>query len=752
VRGWWLVVIVLLAGCLDAKSGACGDGTTCRPGTVCVAALQLCATPEQISACQGANEGAHCRTSVIPDGTCTNGACIALTCGDGVVEVTEACDDGNTLSGDGCSADCKSNESCGNGITDLAVGEECDCGEPNNVNPACTGPNSDDGGTCNLACKYRCGDGIIEADEGCDPAVSALAACASVPGSTFDRGVAACSPSCQPVVANSCKYIGWRTKLGQPSRTIIGIAPTGPGTGYWITATNIAAYSGYMPTSTLGGVSLTAIWVSDQGHPVAVGDSVVRGPLLTPEDVSAVTTSPLTGVWGRDDDDVYAIGDATLIHWNGSAWSAVTLPASLPTFRAVAGDAQNVYIACDGGKIVVYDDTADTWQTITTATTEDLHAIWTVPGLTVAVGDHGAIVQNAGSGWVLGSSPATDNLTSVWGDPNDATSGVFAVGDSGTVLFFDGRAWRPMSLGRGVTGPVNQRLVSLRGVSGSSGFTELLALGTSEIMSYEGAAWSPTFVPTNNTIDGLWASATDDIYAVGRNGTILHNDGLAWTIEAVPNMTPDLHAVWGTSSTDVYAVGDDLTILHNDGSGWTIENSVPGGGSFTAVFGVGGHVYVAGTNGVSEYNAGLMSAGASPPTSVNALAGLSSTGVFAGSSSGIWQLAGSTWTQTNVTDPVRAMSSTTSKIFAIGASAHEYGTPSWPTATFFAPSVQSIAAAADDSVFLAGDSGALLHWDATALEPLKARTTVDLHAVLVIGKVVVVAGLDGTLDMMVFHR
>ncbi len=47
-------------------------------------------------------------------------------CGDGVTqtELGEVCDDGNTESGDGCSADCTSDESCGNGITD--VGEDCD--------------------------------------------------------------------------------------------------------------------------------------------------------------------------------------------------------------------------------------------------------------------------------------------------------------------------------------------------------------------------------------------------------------------------------------------------------------------------------------------------------------------------------------------------------------------------------------------------------------------------------------------------
>jgi cysteine-rich repeat protein len=45
-------------------------------------------------------------------------------CGDGVRDLSEACDDGDTVGGDGCSADCESDESCGNGQLD--PGEMCD--------------------------------------------------------------------------------------------------------------------------------------------------------------------------------------------------------------------------------------------------------------------------------------------------------------------------------------------------------------------------------------------------------------------------------------------------------------------------------------------------------------------------------------------------------------------------------------------------------------------------------------------------
>ena len=86
-------------------------------------------------------------------------ACILDGCGDGVVEGEEQCDDGNLVSGDGCSAQCKL-EGCGNGIVDIALGERCDDG------------NTEDGDGCSADCRTneRCGNGILDADLGevCD--------------------------------------------------------------------------------------------------------------------------------------------------------------------------------------------------------------------------------------------------------------------------------------------------------------------------------------------------------------------------------------------------------------------------------------------------------------------------------------------------------------------------------------------------------------------------------------------------------
>ncbi len=94
------------------------------------------------------------------DGNAVNGdgctACVLDTCGDGVTQSGEGCDDGNRIDGDNCSASCVS-EGCGNGNLQSSLGETCDDG------------NTTNGDGCNQSCLIEaCGNGRLDAGESCE--------------------------------------------------------------------------------------------------------------------------------------------------------------------------------------------------------------------------------------------------------------------------------------------------------------------------------------------------------------------------------------------------------------------------------------------------------------------------------------------------------------------------------------------------------------------------------------------------------
>ena len=115
-----------LASCVESSSVRCPDGTVCPDGTACATVDDepLCVAPDQIASCDGKRELDDCG----PNQRCYDGVCLAAGCGNGRVDPGEACDDRNTVPNDGCSADCLSDETCGNGVIDLVAREECDDG------------------------------------------------------------------------------------------------------------------------------------------------------------------------------------------------------------------------------------------------------------------------------------------------------------------------------------------------------------------------------------------------------------------------------------------------------------------------------------------------------------------------------------------------------------------------------------------------------------------------------------------------
>ena len=143
------------------------------------------------------------------------GSCEVAVCGDGFVHTgVEACDDGNQISGDGCEPGCGFGE-CGDGV--LQPNEACDDGNNSNtddclatcqvavcgdgfVNPGfegCDDGNAVETDACRNTCVAAvCGDGVVQAGvEQCDDGNA-------VPGDGCDQCVAGDLPAeCQGITA-----------------------------------------------------------------------------------------------------------------------------------------------------------------------------------------------------------------------------------------------------------------------------------------------------------------------------------------------------------------------------------------------------------------------------------------------------------------------------------------------------------------------------------------------------------------------
>lgn len=187
-----------------------------------------------------------------------------------------------------------------------------------------------------------------------------------------------------------------------------------------------------------------------------------------------------------------------------------------------------------------------------------------------AVGEKGAILHYDGSEWSKMKSPILDEyLYAVWGASD---SDIYAVGSAATILHYNGLTWSEME---------HEITLNLRGIWGSA-HNDIYAVGDEgTIIHFDGFTWSEMESGTTGYLLGVWGSSATDVYAVGGyydgvspwlnrdswdGGVILHYDGNSWR-EIKNDVTQNLYGIWGSSDTDIYTVGSQGTILHYADSG-----------------------------------------------------------------------------------------------------------------------------------------------------------------------------------------
>jgi hypothetical protein len=129
----------------------------------------------------------------------------------------------------------------------------------------------------------------------------------------------------------------------------------------------------------------------------------------------------------------------------------------------------------------------------------------------------------------------------------------------------DGEGGAVFAWERIIPQPKNSIICGLWGLSPS----DIFAVGDNGlIVHFDGVSWTMMGSPTSNHLHGIWGTAHDNIYAVGANSTIIHFDGSVWRKETYPTVSTQLYGVWGSGPDDIWVVGTSKQRYHWDGTSW----------------------------------------------------------------------------------------------------------------------------------------------------------------------------------------
>jgi len=288
---------------------------------------------------------------------------------------------------------------------------------------------------------------------------------------------------------------------------------------------------------------------------------------------------------------------------DGAGWRRFPTPAS-DTLHCVYGSGWGDPTAV-GGNGAIFRDAATGWRAEDSGTRSNLFGIAAYTDAVyrehrVAVGPKTIL---AGSGdWAPLTRGTMHPLNDVWGNtPNN----VYVVGQSGTVLHYDGSSWELMTTGQmgdliRVWG--YQSVLSVIDTGGNvysfgpagwqraGGFDftasdvtdawqipngDLICSAANTVWVMRGGTWDPLEPPPGSfVVTGVWGSTNSHIIAVARGGNIVEYTGSGW-IQMQTGTREHLSSVWGSGKGMAYTVGEFGTVLAYYGIGtvWTKINT-----------------------------------------------------------------------------------------------------------------------------------------------------------------------------------
>lgn len=267
----------------------------------------------------------------------------------------------------------------------------------------------------------------------------------------------------------------------------------------------------------------------------------------------------LSGVWGSAPNDVFIVGgtfdQGEVRHFDGKSWHKTLLPDT-PLLIWVFGFGPNdVYAVGVEGTLVHYDGRS--WRSAETGVDVGLWGIWgsKPDDIWIVGGDVGqgspVILHYDGVDFVTIAIPDNDRgataLFKVWG----IGSKVFAVGEHGLILQFEGGDWFQVPAGAAA----DDDFVSLWG-SSEDRIVAVGGRGAARIARYDGSIWTTEKFGQTPGLSAVHMTDAQETLVGGINGYLGTFDSLSRSLaaEATPTLE-SIHAIWGDGQGTFYAVG-----------------------------------------------------------------------------------------------------------------------------------------------------------------------------------------------------
>lgn len=199
------------------------------------------------------------------------------------------------------------------------------------------------------------------------------------------------------------------------------------------------------------------------------------------------------------------------------------------------------------------------WERLPPAGALGLHDVCDAgDGGLLAAGQLGEIHHFDGTRWREHFDLHMDvTILALW---TDGAGTVFAAGDEGLILRWNGAEWSREASG------TRSALYSLWGPDDR----HLLAPGDfGAVLRWNGTRWDEFHAGTENFLFDVWGTGLTDIHTVGLSGTLGHFDGRRWTMTPA-RVRSDLLAISGDGG-HLVTVGAAGTALVRDGTEWLAD-------------------------------------------------------------------------------------------------------------------------------------------------------------------------------------